>query len=50
MSENKKSTFTFIIDKDLKEAFKQKCKEKDDEASKVIRRFIKDYIEENKNE
>jgi len=44
----KQSTFTFLIDKDLKETFKRKCKSRDEDASKILRRFIRKYIEDQK--
>ena len=48
MSDKKMSTFTFLIEKELKETFKKVCKANDDEASKILRRFIRDYINKNR--
>jgi len=45
---DKKVTITFQIEKSLRETFKKVCKANDDDASKVLRRFIKDYINQNK--
>ena len=48
--ENKKEivTITFRLEKSLRETFKKMCKENDDDASKVLRRFIKEYVNRNK--
>jgi vacuolar-type H+-ATPase subunit C/Vma6 len=48
--ENKKEivTITFRLEKNLRETFKKMCKENDDDASKVLRRFIKEYVNRNK--
>jgi len=48
--ENKKEivTITFRLEKDLRETFKKICKANDDDVSKVLRRFVKQYINENR--
>jgi len=44
---DKKATITFQIEKSLRETFKKACKVNDDDVSKVLRRFIKGYINKN---
>jgi hypothetical protein len=40
--------FNFRIDKALKVQFVDACKSHDDEASKVLRRFIRAYLEQHR--
>lgn len=51
MAEDKKTNTTQIVvrvESGLKEAFKNVCKNNDDDASKVIRRFMREYIKNNR--
>jgi hypothetical protein len=40
--------FNFRIDKALKVQFVDACRSRDDEASKVLRRFIRAYLEQHR--
>jgi len=44
-----KTNATFSIDKNTWNLFKKLCKINDTDASKELRRFIRQYIEENKD-
>jgi metal-responsive CopG/Arc/MetJ family transcriptional regulator len=48
MSENEKVFLTIQIDKQLRETFKKVVKANDEDVSKVIRRLIRKYINENR--
>ena len=50
MANEKKKTVQMVIrmDEGLRDAFKNICKNNDDDVSKVIRRFMRQYIQENK--
>lgn len=44
---SEQSTLTIRIDKSLKETFKKVARANEDDVSKVLRRYIKQYIKEN---
>jgi antitoxin component of RelBE/YafQ-DinJ toxin-antitoxin module len=44
----KKGQLLIRMDEGLKTTFQNVCKNNDDDASKVIRRFMREYIRENK--
>ena len=44
-----KTNATFSIEKDMWNLFKKLCRLNDTDASKELRRFIRQYIEENKD-
>jgi len=47
---SEKALLTIAVEKQLREEFKKVCKENDLDASKVLRHFMRQYIERNKNE
>ncbi|WP_154806502.1 plasmid-related protein [Sulfurovum lithotrophicum] len=42
-----KISFNIRVEKKLKDAFVAACKENDDDASKVIRRMMRNYVQKN---
>ncbi len=44
--ENRTARLTLLIDPNKKAAFEQLCHEADTTASQMVRRFIREYIEE----
>ena len=42
-----KVNFTMRVEKSLKDIFVKICKTNDDDASKVIRRMMREYVKEN---
>ncbi|HIP26894.1 MAG TPA: ribbon-helix-helix protein, CopG family [Flavobacteriaceae bacterium] len=45
--DNKETTLTIRIEHNLKDTFKKVAKANDDDISKVLRRYIRQYIKEN---